>query len=64
MTTGSPGPPLLPADVQNPMYLDPVLLDFPQLRLVMLHGADPWWDVAIRLLQRHRNLTMCTSAWS
>jgi predicted TIM-barrel fold metal-dependent hydrolase len=30
----------------------------------MLHGADPWWDVAIRLLQRHRNLTMCTSAWS
>jgi len=64
MTTGIPGPPLLPADVQNPMHLDPVLLEFPQLRLVMLHGADPWWDVAIRLLQRHRNLTMCTSAWS
>ena len=64
MTTGIPGPPLLPADVQNPMHLDPVLLDFPQLELVMLHGADPWWGVAIRLLQRHRNLTMCTSAWS
>jgi uncharacterized protein len=63
-TTGIPGPPLLPADVQNPMYIDPILLEFPQLRFVMLHGADPWWDVAIRLLQRHRNLTMATSAWS
>lgn len=64
LTTGIPGPPLLPADVQNPMHLDPVLLDFPALKLVMLHGADPWWGVAIRLLLRHRNLHMVTSAWA
>lgn len=64
LTTGIPGPPLLPADVQNPMHLDQVLLDFPQLKLVMLHGADPWWGVAMRLLLRHRNLSMVTSAWS
>ena len=62
-TTGIPGPPLLPADVQHPMALDRVLLAFPQLRMVMLHGADPWWAEAIRLLRRHRNLWMCTSAW-
>ena len=64
MTTGIPGPSELPADVQNPMHLDQVLLDFPQLKLVMLHGADPWWGVAMRLLLRHRNLSMVTSAWS
>jgi predicted TIM-barrel fold metal-dependent hydrolase len=64
LTTGIPGPPLLPADVQNPMHLDPVLLDFPALKLVMLHGADPWWGVAMRLLLRHRNLHMVTSAWA
>jgi predicted TIM-barrel fold metal-dependent hydrolase len=45
------------------MELDPVLLEFPLLRVVMLHGADPWWTEAIRLLRRHRNLWMCTSAW-
>jgi len=64
LTTGIPGPPLLPADVQNPMHLDPVLLEFPALELVMLHGADPWWGVAMRLLLRHRNLHMVTSAWA
>ena len=64
LTTGIPGPPLLPADVQNPMHLDPVLLEFPALELVMLHGADPWWAVAMRLLLRHRNLHMVTSAWA
>ena len=62
-TTGIPGPAGLPADLQHPMELDPVLLEFPQLRVVMLHGADPWWSEAIRLLRRHRNLWMCTSAW-
>jgi predicted TIM-barrel fold metal-dependent hydrolase len=62
-TTGIPGPPGLPADLQHPMAIDPVLLEFPTLRFVMLHGADPWWPEAIRLLRRHRNLWMCTSAW-
>jgi predicted TIM-barrel fold metal-dependent hydrolase len=64
LTTGIPGPPLLRADLQDPMFLDRPLLDFPALKLVMLHGADPWWAVAFRLLLRHRNLWMATSAWS
>ena len=28
------------------------------------HGADPWWDVAIRLMLKYRNLRIMTSAWS
>jgi predicted TIM-barrel fold metal-dependent hydrolase len=46
------------------MHLDRVCLRFPELRLCMIHGADPWWDVAIRLLLKYRNLRLMTSAWS
>ncbi|MFI1460329.1 amidohydrolase family protein [Nocardia carnea] len=63
MNTGLPGPPI-PGEVQNPIYLDRVCYRFPELRLCMIHGADPWWDIAIRLLMKYRNLRLMTSAWS
>jgi predicted TIM-barrel fold metal-dependent hydrolase len=63
MNTGIPGPPL-PAEVQHPIHLDRVCLRFPELKLCMIHGADPWWDVAIRLMLKYRNLRLMTSAWS
>lgn len=63
MNTGIPGPPL-PGDVQNPMHLDRVCIRFPELRLCMIHGADPWWDTAIRLMIKYGNLRLMTSAWS
>ena len=46
------------------MHLDKVCLHFPELKLVMAHGADPWWDTAIRLMIKYRNLRLMTSAWS
>ncbi|MGX1809174.1 amidohydrolase family protein [Nocardia sp. NPDC055321] len=63
MNTGIPGPPI-PGEVQNPIYLDRVCYQFPELRLCMIHGADPWWDTAIRLLIKYENLRLMTSAWS
>jgi predicted TIM-barrel fold metal-dependent hydrolase len=63
VNTGIPGPPI-PGEVQHPMYLDRVCVRFPELRLCMIHGADPWWEVAIRLLIKYRNLRLMTSAWS
>ncbi len=63
MNTGLPGPPI-PGEVQNPIHLDRVCVRFPELRLCMIHGADPWWDVAIRLMIKYRNLRLMTSAWS
>ena len=30
----------------------------------MIHGADPWWDTAIRLMLKYPNLRLMTSAWS
>lgn len=63
MNTGIPGPPI-PGEVQNPIHLDMVCVRFPELKLCMIHGADPWWDVAIRLLIKYANLRLMTSAWS
>jgi predicted TIM-barrel fold metal-dependent hydrolase len=63
VNTGIPGPPI-PGEVQHPIHLDRVCVRFPELKLCMIHGADPWWDVAIRLLLKYRNLRLMTSAWS
>ena len=63
LNTGIPGPPL-PAEPQNPIHLDRVCIRFPELRLCMIHGADPWWEIAIRLMIKYRNLRLMTSAWS
>jgi predicted TIM-barrel fold metal-dependent hydrolase len=63
MNAGIPGPPL-PGEVQNPIHLDRVCVRFPELKLCMIHGADPWWDTAIRLMLKYRNLRLMTSAWS
>ena len=63
LNTGLPGPPI-PGEVQNPIHLDRVCVRFPELRLCMIHGADPWWDIAIRLLIKYENLRLMTSAWS
>jgi uncharacterized protein len=63
MNTGLPGPPI-PGEVQNPIHLDRVCVRFPELKLCMIHGADPWWDIAIRLMIKYQNLRLMTSAWS
>jgi len=63
MNTGLPGPPI-PGEVQNPIHLDRVCVRFPELKLAMMHGADPWWDTAIRLMIKYQNLRLVTSAWA
>jgi len=62
VNTGIPGPPM-PAEPQRPLYLDEVCLFYPELVLIMAHGADPWWGEAIRLLLKYPNLYMMTSAY-
>jgi predicted TIM-barrel fold metal-dependent hydrolase len=62
INTGIPGPPA-PGWCQHPMHLDRVCLHFPELRLVMAHGADPWWAEACRLMLKYQNLYLMTSAY-
>jgi len=41
----------------NPMELDDVAIDFPDLTIVMAHGGRPlWMDEAFFILRRHRNV--------
>ncbi len=63
INTGIPGPPL-PAEAQNPIHLDRVCMRFPELKLCMIHGADPWWELAVRLMTKYKNLRLMTAAWS
>ncbi len=62
INTGIPGPPA-PGECQHPMHLDKVCLHFPELKLVMAHGADPWWNEACRLMLKYHNLHLMTSAY-
>jgi predicted TIM-barrel fold metal-dependent hydrolase len=63
VNTGIPGP-AMPAEPQRPLYLDEVCLFYPELKVVMAHGADPWWGEAIRLLLKYPNLYLMTSAYA
>lgn len=63
INTGIAGPPM-PSECQNPMHLDYVCYHFPQLKIIMQHGADPWWEFAIRLMIKYKNLYLMTSAYA
>ncbi len=63
INTGLPGPPV-PGECQNPLHLDRVCFQLPELKICMAHGADPWWDVAIRLMIKYKNLHLMTSAYA
>ena len=60
MNTGIPGPPL-PAEPQNPIHHDRVLYRFPELKLCMIHGAEPWWARASGATACTRRATRCTT---
>lgn len=62
INTGICGPPM-PSACQDPMHLDRVCHHFPELNIVMAHGADPWWEVAIRLMIKYSGLHLMTSAY-
>lgn len=63
MNTGLPGPPI-PGECQNPIHLDRVCYTFPELKISMAHGADPWWGIAMRLMIKYKNLHLMTSAYA
>ena len=43
----------------DPIYVDDVAVDFPQLKIIMAHGGRPlWMNTAFFLLRRHPNVFM------
>ena len=61
--TGICGP-RVPSACQDTMLIDEVCWFFPELKFVMRHGAEPWADVAAKLLLKWPNLYYSTSAFA
>ena len=60
---GIPGP-RLPAACQDVMHFDQVCYDFPELRVVMRHGAEPWEALAVKLMLKWPGLHYMPSAFA
>jgi predicted TIM-barrel fold metal-dependent hydrolase len=56
--------PRLPSKVQHVMLFDQVCYDFPELRIVMRHGAEPWEALAVKLMLKWPGLHYMTSAFA
>jgi len=60
---GIPGP-RFPAECQNVMHFDQVCYDFPELKIVMRHGAEPWEELAVKLMLKWPGLYYMPSAFA
>jgi len=60
---GVPGP-RIPMACQSVERIDEVCWFFPELKFVMRHGAEPWTDLAVKLMLKWPNLYYSTSAFA
>mgnify|MGYP002819671434 FL=1 len=60
---GVPGP-RIPMMCQHVELIDEVMWFFPELKFVMRHGAEPWDDLAVKLMLKWPNLYYSTSAFA
>ena len=60
---GVPGP-RLPMEPQKVEHLDEVCWFFPELKVVMRHGGEPWTELACKLMLKYPNLHYMTSAFA
>ena len=60
---GVPGP-RVPMAAQKVEFLDEVCWFFPELKVVMRHGAEPWEELAVKLMLKWPNLYYSTSAFA
>jgi predicted TIM-barrel fold metal-dependent hydrolase len=63
VTAGMAGP-RVPSACQHVERIDQVMYDFPDLVFVMRHGAEPWVDLAVKLMLKWPNLYYSTSAFA
>lgn len=63
LCVGVPGP-RLPMAPQKVEHLDEVCWFFPELKVVMRHGGEPWTDLACKLMLKYPNLHYSTSAFA
>lgn len=62
-TVGICGP-RIPSAPQHCELVDEVCWFFPELKFIMRHGAEPWTDLAVKLMLKWENLYYSTSAFA
>jgi uncharacterized protein len=62
--TGLPGGGGVRLKYSNPMCLDDVAADFPELKIVLAHPSFPWQDEAISICLHKANVWIDLSGWS
>ncbi len=63
LNAGVPGP-RIPMETQKVEHFDEVCWFFPDLKVVMRHGAEPWEALAVKLMLKWPNLYYSTSAFA
>jgi hypothetical protein len=63
VNAGVPGP-RVPMACQHVELLDEVCWFFPELRIVTMHGCEPWEALAVKLMLKWPGLHYCTSAFA
>lgn len=61
---GIPGGRGLRLGLSNPMLLDPVAADFPDLQIIMAHPSVPWQEEALSVATHKANTWIDLSGWS
>ena len=61
---GMPGGYGLRLGLSNPILLDPVAADFPELQIIMAHPSVPWQDEALAVATHKHNTWIDLSGWS
>jgi hypothetical protein len=62
--SGLPGGRGIKLRYSDPMLLDDVAADFPNLTIIMAHPSVPWQDAAIAVAQHKANVYIDLSGWS
>lgn len=63
VNAGVPGP-RMPMRTQHVELIDEVCWYFPELKFVMRHGAEPWAELAVKLMLKYPNLYYSTSGFA
>jgi uncharacterized protein len=61
---GMPGSGGIRLKYSNPLALDDVAVDFPDLRIILAHPSFPWQDEALAVAARHTHVYIDLSGWS
>ncbi len=62
--SGMPGGNSMRLKYSNPMYLDDVAVDFPDMPIVMAHPSFPWQEEALAVATHKPNVYIDLSGWS